>query len=200
MARSSGVFMSFSIPAIVDSFSIKASKSINKIEKMSIRKKIRDGRLLLKMTEQQFADSLDVSRGTVQQWEKQGGTAPARKRQSSVAKLLGISVSELMHDSSEQTRSETRNITHDSVDFSAASIDHLAAALRQFDAPARERAAVLLQGLARDPDGPWAAWLTELLAKPPESTRAAATTKVPKHAPLPAHSPIPATSPRRKSA
>lgn len=49
------------------------------------------------MTEQQFADALDVSRGTVQQWEKADGTAPARKRQDSVAKLLGISVSELMH-------------------------------------------------------------------------------------------------------
>ena len=132
---------------------------------MSIREKIRTGRLLLKMTEQQFADSLDVSRGTVQQWEKQGGTAPARKRQSSVAKLLGISVSELMHDSTEKPAIQDPGITRDLVDFSGASITHLAQTLRQFDAPARERAAVLLQGLARDPDGPWAAWLTELLSK-----------------------------------
>lgn len=47
-----------------------------------------------------------------------------------------------------------------------ASIAHITAALKPLDAPARERAAVLLQGLARDPEGPWAAWLTELLASP----------------------------------
>ena len=47
-------------------------------------------------------------------------------------------------------------------------VAHLAMALRTFDTAARERAAVLLQGLARDPDGPWAAWLGELLADPPE--------------------------------
>lgn len=48
------------------------------------------------MTEQQFADALDVSRGTVQQWEKEGGTAPKRSRQEAVARLLGISVADLM--------------------------------------------------------------------------------------------------------
>lgn len=69
------------------------------MEKMSIHQKIRQGRLDLKMTEQQFADALDVSRGTVQQWEKENGTAPKRKRQPDVAKLLGITVAELMGNS-----------------------------------------------------------------------------------------------------
>ena len=63
---------------------------------MSIHSKIREGRARLEMTEQQFADSAGVSRGSVQQWEKEGGTAPRRKNQPAVAKLLGISVAELM--------------------------------------------------------------------------------------------------------
>lgn len=48
------------------------------------------------MSEQQFADALKVSRGAVQQWEKQGGTAPKRANQPRVAELLGISVAELV--------------------------------------------------------------------------------------------------------
>ncbi len=48
------------------------------------------------MSEQQFADSLGVSRGAVQQWEKPGGTAPKRANQARVADLLGISVAELV--------------------------------------------------------------------------------------------------------
>lgn len=48
------------------------------------------------MTEQQFADALGVSRGAVQQWETEGGTAPRRANQEAVAKLLGISVAELL--------------------------------------------------------------------------------------------------------
>ena len=63
---------------------------------MSIHQVIRAGRLRLQMTEQQFADALEVSRGTIQQWEREGGTAPNRKRQPAVAKLLGLTVAELM--------------------------------------------------------------------------------------------------------
>lgn len=48
------------------------------------------------MNEQQFADALGVTRGAVQQWEKEGGTAPTRKNQPKVAKLLGMSVAKLM--------------------------------------------------------------------------------------------------------
>jgi len=48
------------------------------------------------MSEQQFAQAIGVSRGAVQQWEKPGGTAPKRTNQPVVAKLLGISVAELM--------------------------------------------------------------------------------------------------------
>lgn len=52
------------------------------------------------MSEQQFADAVGVSRGAVQQWEKPGGTAPRRTNQPLVAKVLGISVAELVSGSS----------------------------------------------------------------------------------------------------
>ena len=48
------------------------------------------------MTEQRFADAVGVSRGAVQQWERAAGTAPKRANQPLVAKLLGISVPELV--------------------------------------------------------------------------------------------------------
>lgn len=64
---------------------------------MSIHKRIRDGRLKLGLTEQAFADRIGVTRGSVQQWEKEGGTAPSRKHQPAVARELGLSVAELMH-------------------------------------------------------------------------------------------------------
>lgn len=56
---------------------------------------------------------------------------------------------------------------------SSGPVAQLANALRAMDAPARERAAVLLQGLARDPDGPWVAWLGELLTNPAPAPRKA---------------------------
>ena len=48
------------------------------------------------MSEQQFADAIGVSRGAVQQWERPGGTAPKRSNQQQVAKILGLSVAELV--------------------------------------------------------------------------------------------------------
>lgn len=63
---------------------------------MSSHNLIREGRKRLGMSEQQFADTLGVSRGAVQQWEKPGGTAPKRANQARVADLLGISVAELV--------------------------------------------------------------------------------------------------------
>ena len=63
---------------------------------MATHRLIREGRLLLGMTEQQFADALGVTRGAVQHWERPGGTAPNRANQPAVAALLGISVAELI--------------------------------------------------------------------------------------------------------
>lgn len=70
------------------------------MKNMSIHQRIRAGRKRLGMTEQQFADAVGVSRAAVQQWEKEGGTAPKRNNQAAVAKLLGISVAELVDDAS----------------------------------------------------------------------------------------------------
>lgn len=84
---------------ILASFSIFASKSIKNGDypaQMSIHQLIREGRARLRLTEQEFADKVGVSRGAVQQWEKEGGTAPTRKNQPAVAALLGLSVAQLM--------------------------------------------------------------------------------------------------------
>lgn len=56
----------------------------------------------LGLTEQQLADRVGVSRGSVQHWERKNGTAPSRKRQAQVAEALGISVAELIAGTSIQ--------------------------------------------------------------------------------------------------
>lgn len=66
------------------------------MEKMSIHATIRSHRLRLGMTEQQFADRAGVTRAAVQQWEREGGTAPRRSKQADVANVLGISLAELL--------------------------------------------------------------------------------------------------------
>lgn len=69
-------------------------------------KAFRDSR---KLTHQQFADAVGVSRGSVQQWESVA-TAPKRVNQPTVAKFMGISVSDLMAD--EQPPSATKINSH----------------------------------------------------------------------------------------
>lgn len=66
---------------------------------MNVHRRIKDFRLARNMTHQQFADAVGVTRGAVQQWEKENGTAPNRARQPAVAKYMGITVDELMVDS-----------------------------------------------------------------------------------------------------
>lgn len=62
---------------------------------MDTKDVIRYHRLRLGLTEQQLADRIGVSRGSVQQWEK-GDTAPKRANQSATAEALGITLSELL--------------------------------------------------------------------------------------------------------
>ena len=57
---------------------------------------IRRARLALQMTEQQLADKLGVSRGAVQHWEREDGTAPSRRNQQAVADALKLTVAELV--------------------------------------------------------------------------------------------------------
>lgn len=117
IAQAIGVFELISMDAIVDSFSINASKSIRTMEEMSIHAKIRTGRNKLGMTEQQFADRLDVSRATIQQWEREGGTAPARKRQEAVAKLIGMTVAELMSDDAPKAHKAPTEWPFEGIDY-----------------------------------------------------------------------------------
>ncbi|MBY0455240.1 MAG: helix-turn-helix domain-containing protein [Burkholderiaceae bacterium] len=63
---------------------------------MSVHSRIRNARLRLGLTEQQLADRSGVTRAAVQQWEREGGTAPRRSKQELVAKALGLTVAELM--------------------------------------------------------------------------------------------------------
>lgn len=63
---------------------------------MSIHSTIKQQRQRLGLTEQQLADRVGVTRAAVQQWEREGGTAPKRLKQAAVAEALGISVAELM--------------------------------------------------------------------------------------------------------
>lgn len=64
---------------------------------MSYSERIKQFRESRKLTHQQFADAVGVSRGAIQQWES-GATAPKRPNQPVVAKFMGISVSDLMSD------------------------------------------------------------------------------------------------------
>lgn len=74
---------------------------------MSVHRVIREGRKRLGLSEQKFAELVGVTRGSVQQWEKEGGTAPNRSKQAMVAKALGISVAHLMSGLSNVDAAET---------------------------------------------------------------------------------------------
>ena len=62
------------------------------------------------MTEQLFADAVGVSHGAMQRWECPAGMAPKRADQPLVAKLLGISIAELVSRGGGQTRSRERSM------------------------------------------------------------------------------------------
>ena len=70
---------------------------------MTFRDLIRADRKKRGLNEADYGKLLNVSRGTIQQWEKEGGTAPNRSRQPAVADLMGITVGELMSGGSDTT-------------------------------------------------------------------------------------------------
>lgn len=66
---------------------------------MSVHRIIREGRARLKLSQDAFGEKCGVTRGAVQQWEKEddeGGTAPNREKQPVVAAVLGLTVAQLM--------------------------------------------------------------------------------------------------------
>jgi SOS-response transcriptional repressor LexA len=61
-----------------------------------IRQLIIEGRRHLAMTASAFARAAGVTRAAVQQWERLGGTSPNRAHRPVVARLLGMSMDELL--------------------------------------------------------------------------------------------------------
>ncbi len=66
------------------------------MSKMDIHQRIREHRIRQGLTEQGLADKVGVTRAAVQQWERPGGTAPARRYHAVVADALGLTVAELV--------------------------------------------------------------------------------------------------------
>lgn len=64
---------------------------------MSVNARIRRARLDLGLTEQQLAGKVGVSRAAIQNWEREGGSAPKRSNQAVVAGVLGMSIAEMMN-------------------------------------------------------------------------------------------------------
>lgn len=78
---------------------------------MNVHKIIRDGRKALRLSVNEFADLCGVSKHTVQLWEKEdheGGTAPNRRKQPDVARVLGLTVAQLMGGENTQAGPEIR--------------------------------------------------------------------------------------------
>jgi transcriptional regulator with XRE-family HTH domain len=62
----------------------------------SIHKRIKKLRELKGLSQEALAELVGIKYQSVQEWEREGGTAPSRKRQEKVAKALGVSVAELI--------------------------------------------------------------------------------------------------------
>lgn len=63
----------------------------------SIHQRIRRLRQAARLSQEALAKLVGIRYQSVQEWEREGGTAPARKRQRAVADVFGVSVSELMY-------------------------------------------------------------------------------------------------------
>lgn len=64
---------------------------------MSIHQRIKDLRIAKGLSQDTLADKLGVSRQTVQQWERENGTAPKRSRIGDVAKILETTPEHLLY-------------------------------------------------------------------------------------------------------
>lgn len=104
-SASTGVRDFLSMPSLYTSFTSKTSNSgsdtrltcENNQPMNSIHDRIKERRTALKLSMEDLAAKVDArSWQTVQQWEKQGGTAPSRKRLPLVAKALDVSVNWLI--------------------------------------------------------------------------------------------------------
>lgn len=62
----------------------------------SIHQRIKRLRTSKGLSQEGLAELLGVKYQSVQEWERENGTAPSRKRQEDVAKALGVSIEELL--------------------------------------------------------------------------------------------------------
>lgn len=110
-----------------------------------------------------YADS-PVSRQAITQLEDVGTRKPHYI--AALAKVMGTTADLLLSGMA------TTEATPDkAVEISASTaVQGLSAALKIMSPARRDQAASLLQSLARDPDGPWAAWLVELVKAAPAKT------------------------------
>lgn len=77
---------------------------------MSIHSRIKERRIAMGLkSHQALADKIGVSWQTVQLWEKEGGTAPNRKRLDAVADALGVSA-EWLRSGSEPTSGSLKQV------------------------------------------------------------------------------------------
>lgn len=70
----------------------------------SIHQRIERLRKAARMTQEALAKALGVTYQSVQQWEKEGGTAPSRKRLNQVAEVLGTTAAYLLHGTSPENK------------------------------------------------------------------------------------------------
>lgn len=118
---------------------------------MSINSLIRDGRKRLKLSEEQFGKLFGVSRGTVQHWEREGGTAPNRNRQALVAEKLGITVAELMSGGTQSAHHVSEPQAAYKVITIDEAIDTITNAINQLKSEDRAAISALLGLYAKDP-------------------------------------------------
>jgi SOS-response transcriptional repressor LexA len=97
--------------AYARNYCIDAIKSSGHYSLMNIHQRIKARRLELQMSMQELAEKVGVSSWqTVQQWEKDGGTAPKRERLDAVATALKVSKEWLSFGQGEPATKQSENL------------------------------------------------------------------------------------------
>lgn len=108
----------------------------------------------------QLAKAVGVSYQAVKKTLDGGSSAFSAVNNAKVAAYLSVSPDWLATGEGDMRPVEASVRESGNVDYA---VQTIVASLAKMPEAGRVNAAVLLQGLAREPDGPWAAWLTDLL-------------------------------------
>ena len=121
----------------------------------SIHYRIKRLRAAKNMTLEELAARVGVSYQTVQQWEREDGTAPKRARQEAVADALGVSVAYLVTgvDTTEVGRHDTKKpyLVGREVE-NAAEIQELIAAYESAPGEVKQTIQMILRAASSDPE------------------------------------------------